>query len=326
MMDVIVFILAPVILLIGKIYYHHTLGELMALTYALSRAYSPIKNFGKVHNELKTLQGATERVFGIMNTKPEIADKDEALILPRHNKTIEFKNVCFSYKKEYPILHNITFSVKAGEMVAFVGSTGAGKSTLMDLVPRFYDVTEGQIMVDGIDIRDVTIESLRKQIGIVSQEVLLFHDTILNNIDCRSSIADMKTAINAATAAHANEFIMEQPHQYETMVGDRGTLLSGGQKQRISIARAILIKPSILLLDEVASALDAESEELIQKSIETLKGKCTIFVVAHRLSTIRNADRIFVLEKGQIVESGTHEELIRQNGRFRQLHHLQFQS
>ena len=324
MMDYTVFLILPAILIAGKIYFHHTLGELMSMLIAFSRIYSPIKKLAGINNDLRTLQGATERVFGIINTKPDIEDKEGALILPKHNKTIEFKNVCFSYKKENPILQNISFSVKAGEMVAFVGSTGAGKSTLMDLIPRFYDATEGQIMVDGIDIREATIESLRKQIGIVSQEVLLFHDTILNNIDCRSSNADMKAVIEAATAAHAHEFIMEQPNQYETIVGDRGSLLSGGQKQRISIARAILTKPSILILDEVASALDAESEELIQKSIDLLKGKCTIFVIAHRLSTIRNADRIYVLEKGRIIESGTHQELINRDGRFRQLYDMQF--
>ena len=326
MMDSVMALILPAILVMGKMYFNHTLGELLGLFYALSRTYTPVKQLAAINNNLKTLQGATERVFGILNTRPDIEDKKKAVPLPKHEKTIEFKNVYFSYQKANPILQDISFSVKAGEMVAFVGSTGAGKSTLMDLIPRFYDVTKGQIMVDGIDIRDVTIESLRKQIGIVSQEVLLFHDTILNNIDCRSSNTDMKAVIDAATAAHAHDFIMEQSDQYGTVVGDRGSLLSGGQKQRISIARAILIKPSILILDEVASALDAESEELIQKSIQSLKGKCTIFAVAHRLSTIRNADRIFVLEKGKIVESGTHQELMNLDGRFRQLHHMQFQS
>ena len=326
MMDSVMALILPAILIGGKIYFNHTLGELLALFYALSRTYTPVKQLAIINNDLKTLQGATERVFGILNTRPDIEDKEKAIPLPRHNKTIEFKNVSFSYKKENPILQNISFEVKAGEMVAFVGSTGAGKSTLMDLIPRFYDVTEGQILIDGMDIRDVTIESLRMQMGIVSQEVLLFHDTILNNISCRSSDIDMKDVIDAATAAHAHDFIMAQPDQYETVVGDRGSLLSGGQKQRISIARAILTRPSILILDEVASALDAESEELIQKAIESLKGKCTIFAVAHRLSTIRNADRIFVLEKGKIVESGTQKELMARDGRFRQLHHMQFKS
>ncbi len=323
-MDAIAFTALPVILILGKIYYNVTLGELVALFYALSRAYSPVKNLSKVSNDIKTLQGATERVFGIINTRPDITEKENAVILPKHKSSIEFRDVCFSYKNSKPILKNVSFRVNAGEMIAFVGSTGAGKSTLIDLVPRFYDVQEGQILIDGIDIRDVTLESLRKQIGIVSQEVLLFHDTIINNINCTGSSVDMDSIIAAARAAHAHDFIMDQPNQYNTVVGDRGSLLSGGQKQRISIARAILINPSILLLDEVASALDAESEELIQKSIESLKGKCTIFAVAHRLSTIRNADRIFVLENGEIVESGTHRELMNKNGRFRQLYDMQF--
>ncbi|MBN1905956.1 MAG: ABC transporter ATP-binding protein [Deltaproteobacteria bacterium] len=323
-MDAIAFTVLPVILIAGKTYYNLTLGELVALFYALSRAYSPVKNLSRVSNEIKTLQGATERVFSIINTRPEIAEKENAVILPRHNSSIEFKDVCFSYKNSKPVLKNVSFRINAGEMVAFVGSTGAGKSTLMDLVPRFYDVKEGQILIDGIDIRDVTLESLRRQIGIVSQEVLLFHDTILNNINCTGSSVDTNSIIAAATSSHAHNFIMDQPKQYETIVGDRGSLLSGGQKQRISIARAILVNPSILLLDEVASALDAESEELIQKSIESLKGRCTIFAIAHRLSTIRNADRIFVLEKGEIVESGSHKELMDKNGRFRQLYDMQF--
>ncbi len=323
-MDVIAFIALTFVFSAGIIHYNITLGELIALFYALSRAYSPVKNLSRVSNEIKTLQGATERVFGIINTRPEIADKKNAVILPRHKSSIEFKDVCFSYKNSKPVLKHVSFRVNAGEMIAFVGSTGAGKSTLMDLVPRFYDVQEGQILIDGIDIRDVTLESLRRQIGIVSQEVLLFHDTILNNINCTGSSADTNSIIAAATAAHAHNFIMDQPKQYETITGDRGSLLSGGQKQRISIARAILVNPSMLLLDEVASALDAESEELIQKSIESLKGRCTIFAIAHRLSTIRNADRIFVLENGEIVESGTHQELMNKNGRFRQLHDMQF--
>ncbi|MFC1820785.1 ABC transporter ATP-binding protein, partial [Thermodesulfobacteriota bacterium] len=239
---------------------------------------------------------------------------------------IEFKNVSFSYKTGMPILEDISFRIEAGEMLAFVGSTGAGKSTLLDLVPRFYDVNDGSVIIDGTDIRDVTINSLRHQIGLVSQEVLLFHDTIANNIICSSPGVGMEKVFEAAKAAHAHDFIEAQPNSYETVVGDRGTLLSGGQKQRIAIARAILAEPSILLLDEVASALDAESERLIQKTIESLRGDRTIFVVAHRLSTVRTADRIFVLEGGRIVESGSHKELMGLNGRFRQLHDMQFQT
>jgi len=208
-------------------------------------------------------------------------------------------------------------------MVAFVGSTGAGKSTLLDLVPRFYDVIEGSITIDGKDVRNVTLESLRKQIGIVNQETLLFNQTIQYNISYGSPQKSQDEIIEAAKAANAHDFIMTQPHGYRTMVGDQGSLLSGGQRQRIAIARAILIDPAILMLDEAASALDAESERLVQVAIERLKGTRTILIVAHRLSTIIRADRIFVLEKGRIVETGMLEELLSLNGRFRQLHDMQ---
>ena len=325
LMDATVFLILPAILLVGKTYYDQTLGELISMFYAFSRVYSPVKNLGKINNDLRTLQGATERVFGIMKIIPGIKDSPGAKDLARHKESIEFKNVSFSYIPGIPILKDISFRIKAGEMVAFVGSTGAGKSTLLDLIPRFYDVRDGSIMIDGTDIRDVTISSLRGQIGIVSQEVLLFHDTIANNISCDLPEINLKMISEAARAAHAHDFIMGQPDKYETIVGDRGTLLSGGQKQRIAIARAILANPSILLLDEIASALDAESEVLIQQAIESLRGDHTIFVIAHRLSTVRTADRIFVIEGGSIVESGSHKELMGLNGRFRRLHDMQFQ-
>lgn len=325
LMDSTVFLILPVVLMVGKIYFHHTLGELIAMFYAFSRVYSPVKSLARLNNELRTLQGATERVFGIIKTKSDVQEKPGAPELPRHKESIEFRNVRFSYGRGSPALEDISFRVKAGEMIAFVGSTGAGKSTLLDLIPRFYDVTGGGIFIDGVDIRDVTIESLRNQIGIVSQEILLFHDTIANNIICGSTDVDSGKMIEAAKAAYAHDFIMSQPKQYETVVGDRGTLLSGGQKQRIAIARAIFKHPSILILDEVVSALDAQSESLIHEAIERFKGDQTILIVAHRLSTVRNADRIYVLEGGRIMESGTHEELMNLNGRFRQLYNIQFQ-
>jgi subfamily B ATP-binding cassette protein MsbA len=244
--------------------------------------------------------------------------------LPRHHRSIEFKEVSFSYDGGVPVLQGVSFSIKAGEMVAFVGSTGAGKSTLLELIPRFYDVTGGAITIDGSDVRRVTLGSLRRQISTVSQEVLLFHDTIANNIRYARPDAGLEEAMQAAKAAHAHDFILMQPRGYDSVVGDRGTLLSGGQRQRIAIARAILADPSILILDEAASALDAESEQLVEASIDALRGGRTILVAAHRLSTIRKADHIYVLEGGRIVESGGHEELIALNGRFRQLHDIQF--
>jgi subfamily B ATP-binding cassette protein MsbA len=326
MMDSTVFLVLPAVLIVGKMYFHHTLGELLSIIYAFSRVYSPIKNLARVNNELRTLQGATGRVFDIMKTTPDIQDRPDARELPRHRESILFDGVSFSYEPGVEVLREISFCIKAGEMVAFVGSTGGGKSTVLDLVPRFYDVTGGSITIDGINIQDVTLSSLRKQIGIVSQEVLLFHDTIANNIQYASAEKNMQEIIEMAKAAHAHDFIMAQPQGYETVVGDRGTLLSGGQRQRIAIARAILADPSILLLDEAASALDAESERLVQEAIEKLMGGRTILVVAHRLSTIRKADRVYVLEGGKIVESGSRDDLMALNGRFRYLHDIQFRT
>jgi subfamily B ATP-binding cassette protein MsbA len=326
LMDSTVFLVLPAVLIVGKIYFHHTLGEIMSMLYAFSRVYAPIKGLAKVSNELRTLQGATERVFSILNTVPEIRNRPDAIVLPRHHQSLEFKNVSFSYEPGVPVIEDISFKIEAGKMLAFVGSTGAGKSTLLDLIPRFYDVTEGSITIDGIDIRDVSLASLRKQIGIVSQEVLLFHDTIANNVNFATPEKSMEEIIRATKVAQAHDFIMSLSHGYESVVGDRGTLLSGGQRQRIAIARAILSDPSILILDEAASALDAESEKLVQEAIDNLRGQITILVVAHRLSTIRKADRIYVLEKGKILESGTREELMGLNGRFRQLHDMQFRT
>jgi subfamily B ATP-binding cassette protein MsbA len=323
-LDSMAFLVLPGLFIVGKVYFHHSLGELIALMYAFQRLYAPVRNLAKINNELRTLQGATERVFGILRTTPSIRDAEGAMDLSRHRQSIEFKNVSFSYDGGLPVLQGVSFSIKAGEMVAFVGSTGAGKSTILELIPRFYDVTGGTITIDGTDIRRVTLGSLRRQISTVSQEVLLFHDTIANNIRYASPDAGLEEVMQAARAAHAHDFILAQPKGYESVVGDRGTLLSGGQRQRIAIARAILADPSILILDEAASALDAESEQLVEASIDALRGGRTILVAAHRLSTIRKADRIYVLEGGRIVESGGHEEMIALNGRFRQLHDIQF--
>ena len=326
MMDSTVFLVLPVVLIVGKVYFHHSLGELMSMIYAFSRVYGPIKRLALVNNNLKTLQGATKRVFGIMETVPDIQERSLAKPLPRHRKSIKFDGVSFGYSPDNLVLKDISFEVKAGEMVAFVGSTGAGKSTLVDLIPRFYDIKKGSITIDGFDIRDVTLESLRRQIGIVNQEVILFHDTIANNISYGKAQESSDDIVAAARASHAHDFILAQPEGYQTIVGDQGTLLSGGQRQRIAIARAILIDPTIFILDEAASALDAESEKLVQDYIERLKGTRTILIVAHRLSTIMRADRIVVMENGKIVESGTSKNLLTLNGRFRRLYDIQFRS
>ncbi len=326
MMDSTVFLIMPLVLVVGKVYFHHTLGELLSMIYAFSRVYSPIKSLARVNNELRTLEGATDRVFSILKTTPAIKDDEAAQVLPRHREAIEFREVAFSYESSTPVLKSISFEIGVGKMVAFVGSTGGGKSTLLDLIPRFYDVNGGSILIDGMDIRNVTMESLRRQIGIVNQEVLLFHDTIANNIGFGDPEKGMDSITAAAKEAHAHEFILGLPAGYDSLVGDRGTLLSGGQRQRIAIARAILSDPAILILDEAASALDAESERMVQDAIEKLRGRCTILVVAHRLSTVRKADRIYVLEEGEIIEWGTQKELMAQNGRFRKLYDMQFKA
>jgi subfamily B ATP-binding cassette protein MsbA len=324
MMDVAVFLVLPGVLIAGKVFFQHSLGEMVSMLYALSKVYQPAKHLSKVNNDLKTLQGATKKVFDILLAPPQIRDRPGAATLPRHKEWIEFRGVHFGYERDAGVLKDISFRVEAGEMVAFVGSTGAGKSSLLSLIPRFYDVTAGGVIVDGWDVRDVTLGSLRRQIGIVHQETILFHDTITNNIRYGDSTRGLEDVISAAKSAHAHEFILAQPKGYETVIGDQGTLLSGGQRQRIAIARAILVNPSMLLLDEAASALDAESERHINAAIDELRKDRTILVVAHRLSTILNADRIFVLEEGRVVESGPLELLLARNGRFRQLYDMQF--
>lgn len=324
MMDSAVFLVLPAVLIAGKVYFDHTLGELLSILYAFSKFYSPVKRLAMVNNNLRTLQGATERVFDILETETIIREKEGAVELPRHRAEISLRDVCFGYGSKELVLKDISATIKAGEMAAFVGSTGAGKSTLLDLVPRFYDVTRGSITIDGIDIRDASLSSLRRQIGYVNQEVLLFHDTIANNIRYGDFDKRMDEIVAAAKAANAHDFILAQPEGYDTIVGDRGTMLSGGQRQRIAIARALLINPTILILDEAASSLDAESEKLVQHTIEGLHGKLTVLVVAHRLSTVMKADRIYVVEGGSIVESGTREELCSSGGRFSTLYALQF--
>ncbi len=325
MMDSTVLLVIPGIFIIGKIYFNHSLGEMVSMLYAFVRAYAPVKNLARININLRTLQGATARVFDIMRTVPDIQDKPGALTMPKLRNGVEFSHVNFSYKPGELVLRDISFNVRAGEMVAIVGSTGAGKSTLLDLIPRFYDVSSGSIQIDGMDIRDATLSSLRGQIAIVSQESLLFHDTIANNINYDGGRYSKQQIQSAAVSAQAHDFIAAFQDGYETVVGDRGMLLSGGQRQRIAIARALLKDPAILILDEPASALDPESEHLIQKAMENLVGQRTIFIVSHRLNTIKRADRIYVLENGAIVESGSHDELMTMNGRYRNLYDIQFE-
>ncbi len=323
-MDAMVFLFVPGVLILSKVYFQHTLGEIVSMVFAFSRVYGPIKKLSLVNNNIKTLQGATGRVFGILKTHSEIEEGKEKRPFLGLKEKIQFKDVWFGYDKEAPVLKGIDLEIRAGEMVAIVGSTGAGKSTLLDLLPRFYDVNRGSILLDGINIREFSLRDLRRKIGFVNQDTILFNDTIANNIRYGAQNKGMEEVIRAAKLALAHDFIVAQPKGYETVIGDRGVALSGGQRQRLAIARALLLEPSILLLDEAASALDAESDQMIRETIEGLRGHLTIIMVAHRLSSILNADRIVVMEEGKILESGTKAELLNLNGRFKKLFDLQF--
>jgi subfamily B ATP-binding cassette protein MsbA len=302
-----------------------TPGTFFSFLAALIMLYEPIKRLTNVNNTIQQGIAGAQRVFSIIDAVPEIRNKPEAIPLPAISKAIDIRNVTFRYE-DTPVLKQINLTVRAGEAVAFVGMSGGGKTTLVNLIPRFYDVSEGQILIDGRDIRDVTIESLRAQIGIVTQQTILFNDTVRNNIiygDIEKTEADV---IRAAKAANAHHFIMNLPDGYDTVIGEQGTKLSGGERQRISIARALLKDAPILVLDEATSSLDTEAEIEVQEALENLMKGRTTLVIAHRLSTIRNADRIVVLVNGEIVEEGTHEALLDKKGEYFRLYQMQFKN
>ena len=306
----------------GKI----TAGSLVAfLTYAVNIS-NPIKRLSRVIGNIQKAMAAGQRVFGILDLPETVQNLPEAKTMPTVKGNVRFNNVSFCYNPGEQVLNNVSFDVKPGEMIAFVGPSGAGKSTVASLLPRFYDVSEGSITIDGQDIRQVTLNSLREQVGIVPQETVLFNGSVYDNILYGRLDATKEEVEAAAKAANAHNFIMELPNGYQTMLGDRGMNISGGQRQRISIARAILKNPQILILDEATSALDTESERVVQEALDRLMVGRTSFVIAHRLSTIKNADKIMVLEKGCLVEQGTHDELMALNGLYAHLYTIQYRS
>ena len=304
-----------------------TTGDFLTIMSAIGSMYTPVRRSANIYNSLSTNIPSIGRIFEILDVVPEIADAPDCIKFEEFKSDITFENVDFSYKdSDEKVLKNINLVAKKGETVALVGNSGGGKSTLVNLIPRFFDVTGGKITIDGVDVKNYKIKSLRKKIGIVPQETFLFGGTILENIKYANQNASVEEVVEAAKMANAHEFIEKLEQGYETEIGERGIKLSGGQKQRISIARAILENPQILILDEATSALDNESEQLVQDALEKLmKGKTT-FVIAHRLSTIINSDKIVVIQQGEIRETGTHEELLNKDGIYKSLYNKSFKN
>ncbi|MBN4006537.1 ABC transporter ATP-binding protein [Nostoc sp. LPT] len=303
---------------------HLTVANFFSYLAAAALLIDPIGHTTNNYNEFKQGEASVDRVFELMAIQPTVIEKTNAIALSPVNGKVEYRHISFAYKPGEPVLKDISLLVSPGEAIALVGASGAGKTTFVNLLPRFYDPEIGQIFIDGVDIRDVKLHSLRRQIGIVPQETIMFSGTIAQNIAFGQNVFDIKAVKEAAKIANAHQFISQLPEGYKTWVGERGVNLSGGQRQRIAIARAVLLNPQILILDEATSALDSESEALVQEALERLMEKRTVFIIAHRLSTVKRCDRILVLEQGQIVESGTHEELLALERRYARFYAQQF--
>ncbi len=305
---------------------HLTSSEFVSYLAAIALLIQPISHLTNNYGEFKQAEASVDRAFELLDLQPTVVEKPDAKILPPVSGKVEYHHVDFAYRADQPVIRDLNLLALPGEAIALVGSSGAGKTTLVNLLTRFYDPSAGQILIDGIDIRDVTFKSLRRQIGIVPQETILFSGTIAQNIAFGQAEFDLEQVQAAARIANAHTFIESFSQGYQTWVGERGVNLSGGQKQRLAIARAVLLNPRILILDEATSALDSESEALVQEAIDRLMQNRTVFIIAHRLATVRRAHRILVLEQGRVVESGTHAQLLDQAGRYARFYAQQFQS
>ncbi len=301
-----------------------TVGTFFSYLSAAALLIDPVGHTTNNYNLFKEGEASVDRVFELLAIKPAVVEKTDAIILPRVTGKVEYRNVSFAYEADKPIIQNVDLLAMPGEAIALVGASGAGKTTFVNLLPRFYDTQFGQILIDGVNIKDVTLNSLRRQIGIVPQETIMFSGTIAGNIAFGQTEFEMKAVEEAAKIANAHDFISQMPDGYYTVVGERGAKLSGGQRQRIAIARAVLLNPRILILDEATSALDSESEALVQEALERLMVNRTVFIIAHRLSTVRKCDRILVMEHGEVVESGTHDELLAFERRYARFYARQF--
>jgi subfamily B ATP-binding cassette protein MsbA len=330
LMDVFGSVALALLLLLGRqkiVHNQFTLGGFVAFFAAVFALYNPVRKFALFYNNFQQALGASSEIFKFMDIKDDVREKPHAKRLPAFAKTVQFDHVSFTYGSEGEdarVLHDINLEVRRGEVVAIVGSSGSGKSTMVHLIPRFFDATQGRLLIDGHDVRDVTLASLREQVGIVTQETVLFNDTVRNNIAYGQPHVALKEVEAAARAALAHDFIQALPAGYDEVIGERGVRLSGGERQRIAIARAILKNAPILILDEATSALDSESEALVQSALHNLMSGRTVFVIAHRLSTVRRADRIVVIENGAIADIGAHEDLMTRLGTYRRLYDLQF--